>query len=130
MKRQDHDFILTQLADRVVDSLREQRSKSQSGEKDGFTETSRESILVGRHPARIVHFEKTFEGQRMRGQVIITYDELTFYVLHSWCPETSYGEKKNDFDAITASFKVPDQINSTFSQTAETSPGPVSKPNF
>lgn len=130
MKRQDHDFILTQLADRVVESLRKQKSSPRFSEKDEFSELGRESLTIGRHPGRIVFFEKTVEGQKMRGQVIITYDELTFYVLHSWCPAAAFVEKKNDFDSITNSFKVPDQINSTFSQTAESAPREDSKPRF
>jgi hypothetical protein len=63
-------------------------------------------------------------NDQVKGHMIITYDELTFYVLHSWCPAEEYTEAQNDFTFFEKNFSVPDKINSNFTQTAESEKKP------
>lgn len=121
MKRQNSTYILDQLADGVVKSLKETTQKrSGFGGQNSFSEVTRLSIYVGKHPAKLLVFDKTMNGEKFKGHLLITYDELTFYVLHSWCPAAEYDTAQKDFEFFEKNFSVPDQINSAFTQSAET----------
>jgi hypothetical protein len=120
MKRQNSTVILDQLADGVVQALREEVHKGGGlGSKNSFNEVTRLSIFVGTHPAKLLVFDKTTDGLKAKGHLIITYDELTFYVLHSWCPAEEYEQAQTDFTFFEKNFNVPEKINSTFTQSAE-----------
>ncbi len=120
MKRQNSAFILDQLADGVVKALREEIQKSGGfGKQNSINEVTRLSIFIGKQPAKLLVLDKTDGGEKVKGHLIITYDELTFYVLHSWCPAAEYDQAQNDFTFFEKNFTVPEKINSTFTQTAE-----------
>ena len=120
MKRQNSTFILDQLADGVVQALKEEVSNSGGfGGKNSLNEITRMSIFIGKHPAKLMVFDKSTGGLKAKGHLIITYDELTFYVLHSWCPAEEYDQAQNDFTFFEKNFTVPEKINSTFTQSAE-----------
>ncbi|MBK8811115.1 MAG: hypothetical protein IPN69_10340 [Acidobacteria bacterium] len=119
MKRQTPSAILDKLCDGVVASMQEQTDKGSIFGKPTVTEVSRVGTFVGKHPGKLLIVEKTEMGQRVKGHVTITYDELTFYVLHSWCPTAEYSNSQNDFQVFERSFYIPDEINSVFTQTAE-----------
>lgn len=120
MKRQNSAFILDQLADGVVKALKEEIQKSGGfGSKNSLNEVTRLSIFIGKQPAKLLVLDKTDGGEKVKGHLIITYDELTFYVLHSWCPAAEYDQAQNDFTFFEKNFTVPEKINSTFTQTAE-----------
>jgi hypothetical protein len=120
MKRQNSGFILDKLTDNVVQSMKEeaQQGGGFTG-KNSFNEITRLSIFIGTHPAKLLVFDKTTDGLKAKGHLIITYDELTFYVLHSWCPAAEYENAQNDFTFFEKNFTVPEKINSTFTQSAE-----------
>lgn len=120
MKRQNSTWILDQISDSVVQSLKAQVKKSSGFGQNYFNEITRLNIYVGTHPAKLLVFDKTENGVKAKGHLIITYDELTFYVLHSWCPAEEYETAQNDFKFFEQNFTVPEKINSTFTQTAET----------
>jgi hypothetical protein len=121
MKRQNSTFILDRLADGVVETLRQEVLKQGGfGNRNAFNEITRLNIYVGTHPAKLLVFDKTVDGFRAKGHLIITYDELTFYVLHSWCPAEEYEQAQNEFTFFEKNFSVPDKINSAFTQSAET----------
>src|SRR5215204_3221446 len=120
MKRQNATVILDQLSDGVVQAMREEaQSNGGLGGKNSFNEITRLSIYIGTHPAKLLVFDKTTGGMKAKGHLIITYDELTFYVLHSWCPAEEYEQAQNDFTFFEKNFTVPEKINSTFTQSAE-----------
>jgi hypothetical protein len=121
MKRQNSAFILGQLADNVVQSLKQQVENGDSYlSKNSFKEITRLNIYIGTHPAILLVFDKKEEGMNAKGHLIITYDELTFYVLHSWCPTEEYDKAQTDFTFFEKNFTVPEKINSPFNQSAET----------
>lgn len=120
MKRQNSSWILDQISDGVVKALKEQVQRNAGFGENSFREITRLSIFVGTHPAKLLVFDKTENGVKAKGHLIITYDELTFYVLHSWCPAEEYETAQNDFKFFEQNFHVPEKINSTFTQTAET----------
>jgi hypothetical protein len=121
MKRQNSSFILEQLADNVVQAMKQEVQKGGGfGGKNLFNEVTRLSIYIGTHPAKLLVFDKTTDGVKAKGHLIITYDELTFYVLHSWCPAEEYQQAESDFTFFEKNFTVPEKINSAFTQTAET----------
>lgn len=119
MKRQTPGTILDQLCDSVVASMEKDLEQSSLFGRTMVKEMSRLSIYVGKHPAKLLIVEKMVGRESVKGHIIITYDELTFYVLHSWCPIDDYQRSQNDFQFFEKSFTVPDDINSTFTQTAE-----------
>jgi len=119
MKRQAPTMILDQLCDNVVESMQKDLEESSIFGRTIVKEMSRLSIYVGKHPAKLLIVEKSVGRESVKGHIIITYDELTFYVLHSWCPIDDYQRSQNDFQYFEKSFAVPDDINSTFTQTAE-----------
>lgn len=119
MKRADSAFILEQISNGVVQSLKKQVESNRGFAQNTFNEVTRLSIYVGKHPAKLLVFDKTENGVKAKGHLIITYDELTFYVLHSWCPAEEYETAQNDFRYFEQNFHVPEKINSTFTQTAE-----------
>ena len=111
--------LLEHVTDYVSEHLGEQTGKSSTFSESGFREITRMSVYIGKHPAKLLVFEKTVNRQKVKGHLIITFDELSLYVLHSWCPAKDYELVQNDFTAFEKSFFVPDKINSPFSQTAE-----------
>lgn len=120
MKKQNPAVILDQLANNVVGALNQEVMKNGGiGGRDDFKEVTRLSIYIGKHPAKLLVFDKTEQGEKMKGHLIITYDELTFYVLHSWCPAAEYDQAQNDFTFFEKNFTVPDKINSSFTQSAD-----------
>ena len=119
MKRQNPSFILDKLADNVVGALNQEVMKRGGAGKDDFREVTRLSIYIGKHPAKLLVFDKVEQGEKMKGHLIITYDELTFYVLHSWCPASEYDQAQNDFTFFEKNFTVPEKINSSFTQSAD-----------
>jgi cytochrome b561 len=121
MKRQNSSVMLEALADNFVGQMNERaRENVGFGGKEEYKEITRLSIFVGKHPAKLMVFDKFVRGEKLKGHLIITYDELSFYVLHSWCPAAEYEQKQNDFTFFEKNFSVPEKINSTFTQTAET----------
>jgi hypothetical protein len=120
LKRQNSSLILDQLADGVVKGLKDQNKKSPGAKNNSISEVTRLNIFVGKHPAKLLVFDKTEAGVKAKGHLIITYDELTFYVLHSWCPAEEYQQAQNDFKFFEQNFTVPEKINSAFTQSAET----------
>lgn len=120
MKRQNSSLILDQLADGVVIALRAQiQENSGFTSKNSLNEVTRMSIFIGKHPAKLLVFDKIDGGEKVKGHLIITFDELTFYVLHSWCPAAEYDQAQNDFMFFEKNFTVPEKLNSTFTQSAE-----------
>jgi len=120
LKRQNSTFILDQLADGVVQTLKEEVKKSGGfATKNTFNEVTRLNIYIGTHPAKLLVFDKTTDGLKAKGHLIITYDELTFYVLHSWCPAEEYDKAQAEFTFFEKNFSIPDKISSPFTQTAE-----------
>ncbi|HVE59819.1 MAG TPA: hypothetical protein VNB22_23605, partial [Pyrinomonadaceae bacterium] len=120
LKRQNSTVILDQLADGVVQSLKEEvRNSGGFASKNSFNEVTRLNIYVGTHPAKLLVFDKMTDGTKAKGHLIITYDELTFYVLHSWCPAEEYDKAQSEFTFFEKNFSIPDKINSPFTQSAE-----------
>ncbi len=121
MKRQNSSFILDQLSDGVMSAMKEQlqNESGRFGGKTSVNEITRLSIFIGTHPAKLLVIDKTAQGEKLKGHLIITYDELTFYVLHSWCPAAEYEQAKEEFTFFEKNFTVPEKINSNFTQTAE-----------
>jgi hypothetical protein len=120
MKRQNSTFILDQLSDGVVQALQEEvRNSGGFGGGNSVKEITRISIFIGTHPAKLLVFDKTTGGAKTKGHLIITYDELTFYVLHSWCPVEEYEQAQTEFTFFEKNFTVPEKLNSTFTQSAE-----------
>jgi hypothetical protein len=119
MKRQNSSLILDQLADGVIAGLKEEVQNSGGFGAKTANEITRMSIYIGKHPAKLVVFERTAGGEKSKGHLIITYDELTFYVLHSWCPAEEYQQAQDEFTFFEKNFSVPEKINSAFTQTAE-----------
>lgn len=131
MKQVNSILILDKLADGVVQSLKEEAGKGGFYNKNSFSEITRLNIYVGKHPAKLLIFDKTTDGLKAKGHLIITYDELTFYVLHSWCPAEEYDKAQSDFTFFEKNFTVPEKINSPFTQSAEKEKNkPDSKKNF
>ena len=121
MKRVNPAQILDQMTDNMVKILKEQAGKKTSIRgTDTFNEVARLGIYVGKHPAKLLVFDQTTDGEKLRGQMIMTYDELTFYVLHSWCKAEEYENSKAEFSVFEKNFTVPEKINSPFTQSAET----------
>ena len=119
MRRQMPNTILDHLCDGVVTSMQKQADEEAIFGKSVVRELTRMSVYVGKHPAKLLIVEKSDRGRFVKGHVIITYDDLTFYVLHSWCPTKDYQQSQSDFQYFERSFMVPDDINSPFTQTAE-----------
>jgi hypothetical protein len=119
MKQANSIVVLDQLADNVVEHLKNDKDGDGFSGKGGFREITRMNIYIGKHPAKLLVFEKNVDGDAAKGHMIITYDELTFYVLHSWCPVKDYDKKQADFTFFEKNFNVPDKINSPFTQSAE-----------
>jgi hypothetical protein len=120
MKKQNPALILDKLADNVVGALNQEVMKNGGiGGRDEFKEVTRLSINIGKHPAKLLVFDKVERGEKVKGHLIITYDELTFYVLHSWCPASEYEQAQNDFTFFEKNFTVPEKINSSFTQSAD-----------
>ena len=120
LKRQNSAVILDQLADGVVQSLKaEVKNSGGFGGRNSFNEVTRLNIYVGTHPAKLLVFDKTTDGEKAKGHLIITYDELTFYVLHSWCPAEEYDKAQTEFTFFEKNFTIPDKISSPFTQSAE-----------
>ena len=112
--------LLDYLTDHAAKSITEQAKKESSRfSESNFREITRLSVYIGKHPAKLLVFEKTVNRQKVKGHLIITFDELSLYVLHSWCPAADYEQTQKDFTFFEKSFHVPDQINSPFSQSAE-----------
>ena len=114
MKQANSNFVLDKLTDGVVEHL-----KNDPGDKGAFREITRLNIYIGKHPAKLLVFEKKTGGINAKGHLIITYDELTFYILHSWCPVSDYEKKQQEFKFFEDNFSVPDKIKSPFTQSAE-----------
>jgi hypothetical protein len=119
IKRQAPAVILDRLSDNVIAGMAEEARNGSVFGKNIVREMSRIATYVGKHPAKLVIVEKTEFGRRVKGHIVITYDELTFYVLHSWCPAEDYTRSQGDFEHFERSFTVPESINSVFTQTAE-----------
>jgi len=119
MKRRNTGVILDEIANIVVQTLRDEQKKKGGFSQNSFNETARLSIFVGSHQAKLLVIDKVENGFKSKGQMIITNDELTFYVLHSWCPTEEYETAQEDFKFFEKNFYVPEKINSTFTQTAE-----------
>lgn len=119
MKRQNTAYILDEIANNVVKALKKQLEKKSGFGENSFKEVTRLGIFVGTHQAKLIIVEKTENGLKSKGHMIITNDELTFYVLHSWCPSEEYETAQEDFKFFEKNFTVPEKINSTFTQTAE-----------
>lgn len=122
LKSQNATFILDQLSDGVVKAMKEQPPQGGSfGGKNSVNEVTRMNIYVGTHQAKLIVLDKTEGGDKLKGHLIITYDELTFYVLHSWCPSNEYDKAQAEFTFFEKNFTVPEKINSTYTQSAENS---------
>jgi hypothetical protein len=119
MKRVDTYDILEQLSNNVVKSLKEETENTPGFGKNTFNEVTRMNIFIGKHPAKLLIFDKTQNGEKVKGHLIITFDELTFYVLHSWCPADEYEQAQNDFTFFEKNFTVPEKINSPYTQSAD-----------
>ena len=119
MKQANSAFVLDQLANSVVESLKKEAESGGGFKKNSFREVARLNIYIGKHPARLLVFDKTEDGEKIKGHLIITFDELTFYVLHSWCPASEYDTAQNDFTFFEKNFIVPEKINSPFTQSAD-----------
>ena len=119
MKQANSAFVLDQLANSVVKSLKKEAESDGVFKKNSFREVARLNIYIGKHPARLLVFDKTEDGEKIKGPLIITFDELTFYVLHSWCPASEYDTAQNDFTFFEKNFIVPEKINSPFTQSAD-----------
>ncbi|MEP6903677.1 MAG: hypothetical protein ABJA66_18285 [Actinomycetota bacterium] len=130
MKQANSTYVLDKLTEGVVAHLKEGDKDDFSG-KGSFREITRINIYIGKHPAKLLVFEKTAGGIPAKGHLIITFDELTFYILHSWCPVKDYDKKQEDFTFFEKNFSVPDKINSPFTQSAEIEKNKTSpKKNF
>ncbi len=119
LKQANSAYVLDQLANGVVESLKKQAESGGSFSKNSFREVGRLNIYIGKHPARLLVFDKTEGGEKVKGHLIITFDELTFYVLHSWCPAAEYETAQTDFTFFEKNFTVPEKINSPFTQSAD-----------
>ncbi len=119
MKKANSAFVLDQLANGVVESLKKESESGGTFGKNSFREVARLNIYIGKHPARLLVFDKTEGGEKVKGHLIITFDELTFYVLHSWCPAAEYDQAQTDFTFFEKNFSVPEKINSPFTQSAD-----------
>lgn len=119
MKKVSSSMILDELCNSVAKSMEEAAKKESYFGKNSFREITRMSISVGTHPAKLLVVERQQNGLQVKGHIIITYDELTFYVLHTWCPTNDYDNAQNDFAYFEKNFSVPEKINSVFNQTAE-----------
>ena len=111
--------LLEHLTDYISEHIGEQTGKNSGLSESGFREITRMTVYIGKHPAKLLVFEKTVNRRKVKGHLVITFDELSLYVLHSWCPAADYERVQNDFTAFEKSFFVPEKINSPFSQTAE-----------
>ncbi len=119
LKQANSAYVLDQLANGVVESLKKEAESGGIFKKTSFREVARLNIYIGKHPARLIVFDKTEDGEKIKGHLIITFDELTFYVLHSWCPAAEYDTAQNDFTFFEKNFVVPEKINSPFTQSAD-----------
>lgn len=119
MRKVSSSMILDELCNGVAKSMEEAAKKESYFGKNSFREITRLSISVGAHPAKLLVVERQQNGMQVKGHIIITYDELTFYVLHTWCPTQEYDAAQNDFAFFEKNFSVPEKINSVFNQTAE-----------
>ena len=130
IKKVSSSQLLENLTDYVAQHLVEETGKKKSALKEsGFKEITRLSVYLGKHPGKLLVFEKSVNRQKVKGHLIITFDELSLYVLHSWCPASDYDRKQEDFTFFEKSFSVPDQINSPFSQSAEINKKSAASPN-
>ena len=106
--------LLDYLTDYVAKHLTEQTKKESSPfSESGFREITRLSVYIGKHPAKLLVFEKTVNRQKVKGHLIITFDELSLYVLHSWCPAADY-DVRRDFTFFEKYVSRSDQINHRF----------------
>lgn len=119
MKKVSSSMILDELCNGVSKSMEEAAKQEGYFGKNSFKEITRMIISVGKHPAKLLVVERNQNGMRAKGHIIITYDELTFYVLHTWCPTNEYDDAQNDFSFIEKNFSVPEKINSVFNQSAD-----------
>ncbi len=112
--------LLDSLSDYVAKHIAEQSGKKGAVLKDsGFREITRLNIYTGKHPAKLLVFEKFVNRQKVKGHLVITFDKLSLYVLHSWCPAADYDRVQNDFAFFEKSFVVPERANAPLSQSAE-----------
>lgn len=130
VKKVSSSQLLEHLTDYVAKHIAEEtKKKSSAFNESGFREITRLSVYIGKHPAKLLVFEKSVNRQKVKGHLIITFDELSLYILHSWCPASDYDQIQKDFNFFEKSFFVPDQINSPFSQSAEIEKKSAASPN-
>lgn len=111
--------FLESLTDYVAESINEQ-NKTKTFAESNFREITRVSVYVGKNPAKLLVFEKTVNREKVKGHLIITFDDRSLYILHSWCPAKDYETAQNDFLFFEKSFGIPERAAAPFSQTAET----------
>jgi len=122
--------LLDYLTDYVAKHIAEQSGKKGSAlNESGFREITRLGVYIGKHPAKLLVFEKSVNRQKVKGHLIITFDELSLYILHSWCPATDYEKIQNDFTFFEKSFIVPERQNAPLSQLAENEKKKTASPN-
>ncbi len=119
MKRANSLEVLEQLANGVVQSLKKESETGGGFGKNSFNEVARLNIYIGKHPAKLLVFDKIAGGEKVKGHLIITFDELTFYVLHSWCPAAEYEQAQIDFKFFENNFSVPEKLNTLYNQSAD-----------
>jgi hypothetical protein len=119
MRRVSSSMILDELSNGVVKSMEEAAKKESYFGNNSFREITRLNVSIGTHPAKLLVVERQQNRMQVKGHIIITYDELTFYVLHTWCPTNEYETAQNDFTFFEKNFSVPEKINSVFNQTAD-----------
>ena len=121
---------LDSLTDYVAKYIAEQSGNKGSALKDsGFREITRLNVYTGKHPAKLLVFEKFVNRQKVKGHLIITFDQLSLYILHSWCPATDYEKLQNDFAFFEKSFFIPERLNAPLSQSAEVEKLKTASPN-
>lgn len=111
--------LLDNLTDYVAENISE-TNPDKTPSDSNFREITRMSVYVGKNPAKLLVFEKTVNREKVKGHLIITFDEKSLYILHSWCPAKEYETAQNDFLFFEKSFAVPELPAVPFSQTAET----------
>ena len=130
MKKVNSLQMLDFLTDYVAKHFAEQSGNKGSALKDsGFREIIRLNVYSGKHPAKLLVFEKFVNRQKVKGHLIITFDELSLYILHSWCPATEYEKIQIDFAFFEKSFIVPERLNAPLSQSAEVEKLKTASPN-
>ena len=110
--------LLDHLTDYVAKHLSEQNAGKTFGASN-FREITRMSVGVGKNPAKLLVFEKTVSREKVKGHLVITFDDKSLYILHSWCPATDYDRAQNDFLFFEKSLAVPEPPAAPLQQTAE-----------